>query len=104
MRLRYVDQWTIQRIAHELSISERQIYRMRHAEEDLATILWSWYVEAQTAADAPEPSEPAYELDLLQTSLQTVDIRWLVLAGRSSIEGCSPSVGSISLSTCPRSR
>ncbi len=89
MRLRYVDQWTIQRIAHELSISERQIYRdLRHAEEDLATILWSWYVEeAQTAADAPEPSEPAYELDLLQTNLQTVDIRWLVLAGRSSIEG-----------------
>lgn len=90
MRLRYVDQLTIQRIAHELSISERQIHRdLRHAEEDLATILWSWYVEeAESAADEPEPGEPVYpELDHLQTNLQTVDIRRLVLAGRSSIEG-----------------
>ncbi len=89
MQLRYVDMMTIQQISHELSISERQIHRdLRHSEEDLATILWSWYVEEAAADDEePEVSEPAYlEIEQLQTHFETVDIKRLIFSARSSIE------------------
>ncbi|WP_119070679.1 response regulator [Aggregatilinea lenta] len=89
MRLRYVDMLTIQHISHEISISERQIYRdLRHGEEDLATILWSWYVEdAAVETEDPDFEEPAFvEIEQLQTNFQTIDIRRLILSARSSIE------------------
>ena len=90
MRVRYVEHLTIQNISYELGISERQIHRdLRQSEEDLATILWSWYEEDLGRSNAGdfENSEPLYlEIEQLQTHFQTVDISRLIFSARSSIE------------------
>lgn len=93
MRLRYVERLTIQNISYELDISERQIYRdLRQGEEDLATILHSWYVEGRDVA-AREDTENAErlnsEIEHLQTDFQTVDIKTLTYSAKSSIERLS---------------
>jgi CheY-like chemotaxis protein len=57
INVRYVESGTIQHVAHELGISERQTYRdLKRAEESLAAMLW-----AQVAPEAykPAPGEPA---------------------------------------------
>ena len=53
LNLHYVEGLTIQEVARELAISERQCYRdLRKAEEDLATVLWASHVSS--IADAGE--------------------------------------------------
>jgi len=42
LNLRYVEGMTVQEVARELGISQRQAYRdLRHAEESVAAILWT---------------------------------------------------------------
>lgn len=90
LRLRYVERLTIQSISYELDMSERQVYRdLRQGEEDLATILWSWYVE-ETVEPSPDDSEKrelvTSEIEQLKTEFQTIDIKTLIYSARSSIE------------------
>lgn len=90
LRLRYVERLTIQSISYELDTSERQVYRdLRQGEEDVATILQSWYVEetAEPSADDPDKRElVTLEIEQLKTEFQTIDIKSLVYSARSSIE------------------
>ncbi len=93
MRLRYVERLTIQNISYELDISERQIYRdLRQGEEDLATILHSWYVEGRDVAPPDDSGQDELlnpEIEQLQTDFQTVDIKTLIYSAKSSIERLS---------------
>jgi len=90
LRLRYVERLTIQSISYELDTSERQVYRdLRQGEEDVATILQSWYVEetAEPSADDPDKRElVTLEIEQLKTEFQTIDIKSLVYSARASIE------------------
>ena len=90
MRLRYLGRLTIPNISYELGISERQIHRdLRQGEEDLATILWSWYMgEAAVlnAGDSKQDESVTLEIEQLQTNFQRIDIGRLVSAAISSIE------------------
>jgi len=90
LRLRYVERLTIQSISNELDTSERQVYRdLRQGEEDVATILQSWYVEetAEPSADDPDKRElVTLEIEQLKTEFQTIDIKSLVYSARASIE------------------
>lgn len=93
MRLRYVERLTIQNIAYEMDMSERQVYRdLRQGEEDLATILQAWY-ETEMIAYAPDDSEKdepiTLEIEQLKTDFQPVDIRVLMYSAQSSIEQLS---------------
>ncbi len=90
LRLRYVERLTIQSISYELDMSERQVYRdLRQGEEDLATILWSWYVE-ETVEPFPDDSEQrelvTSEIEQLKTEFQIIDIKTLIYSAHSSIE------------------
>jgi CheY-like chemotaxis protein len=93
MRLRYIEHLTIQNISYELGISERQAHRdLRHGEEDLATILWAWYVEDAAASgtvDSENSGLVNLEIEQLQTNFQAVDINRLILLASSSIEQLS---------------
>ncbi len=93
MRLRYLGRLTIPNISYELGISERQIHRdLRQGEEDLATILWSWYMgEAAVlnAGDSKQDESVTLEIEQLQTNFQRIDIGRLVSAAISSIEQLS---------------
>ncbi|NLE46380.1 MAG: response regulator, partial [Chloroflexi bacterium] len=90
LRLRYVERLTIQSISYELDTSERQVYRdLRQGEEDVATILQSWYVEetAEPSTDDPDKRElVTLEIEQLKTEFQTIDIKSLVYSARASIE------------------
>jgi CheY-like chemotaxis protein len=93
MRLRYLEHLTIPNISYELGISERQIHRdLRQGEEDLATILWSWYMEEAEVPDdeeLPQDESLSLEIEQLQTNFQRTDIGRLVSAALSSIEQLS---------------
>jgi CheY-like chemotaxis protein len=93
MRLRYLERLTIPNISYELGISERQIHRdLRQGEEDLATILWSWYMgEAAVlnGGDSKQDESVTLEIEQLQTNFQRIDIGRLVSAAISSIEQLS---------------
>ncbi len=53
LNLRYVEGMTVQEVARELGISQRQAYRdLRHAEESVAAILWP-----TVRAPSPDPGE-----------------------------------------------
>ncbi len=90
LRLRYVERLTIQSISYELDMSERQVYRdLRQGEEDLTTILQSWYMEEM---DEPSPGDSekselvTLEIEQLKTEFQTIDIKGLIYSARSSID------------------
>lgn len=90
LRLRYVERLTIQSISYELDMSERQVYRdLRQGEEDVATILQSWYVD-EVAEPLPDDSERSelvtLEIEQLKTEFQTIDIKGLLYSARSSID------------------
>jgi CheY-like chemotaxis protein len=93
MRQRYLERLTIPNISYELGVSERQIHRdLRQSEEDLATILWSWYVgEASVVSggDSKPDESITMEIEQLQTNFQRIDIGRLVCAAISSIEQLS---------------
>jgi CheY-like chemotaxis protein len=93
IRLRYLGRLTIPNISYELGISERQIHRdLRQSEEDLATILWSWYMEEAAVlndADSKQDESVTLEIEQLQTNFQRIDIGRLVSAAISSIEQLS---------------
>lgn len=93
MRLRYVERLTIQNIAYEMDMSERQVYRdLRQGEEDLATILQSWYAPemiAYTPDDSEEDEPVTLEIEQLKTDFQPVDIHMLIYSAQSSIEQLS---------------
>jgi CheY-like chemotaxis protein len=93
MRLRYLKHLTIPNISYELGMSERQIHRdLRQGEEDLATILWSWYMEEERVLDAEDLKQDeslTLEIEQLQTNFQRTDIGRLVSAAVSSIEQLS---------------
>lgn len=93
MRLRYLERLTIPNISYELGVSERQIHRdLRQGEEDLATILWSWYVEEAavvSGGDSKQDESITMEIEQLQTNFQRIDIGRLVCAAISSIEQLS---------------
>ena len=93
MHLRYLRRLTIPNISYELGISERQIHRdLRQGEEDLATILWSWYMEEAAvlnAGDSKQDESVTLEIEQLQTNFQRIDIGRLVSAAISSIEQLS---------------
>ncbi len=93
MRLRYLERLTIPNISYELGISERQIHRdLRQGEEDLATILWSWYmgeVAVPNAGNSKPDESVTLEIEQLQTNFQRIDIGSLVSAAISSVERLS---------------
>jgi len=93
MRLRYIERQTIQSISYKLGISERQAHRdLRHGEEDLATILWAWYVEDAArsgTADSENNGVVNPEIEHLQTNFQEVDVTRLIFTASSSIEQLS---------------
>jgi CheY-like chemotaxis protein len=93
MRQRYLERLTIPNISYELGVSERQIHRdLRQSEDDLATILWSWYVgeAAVVSGGDSKPDESiTMEIEQLQTNFQRIDIGRLVCAAISSIEQLS---------------
>jgi CheY-like chemotaxis protein len=90
MRLRYIEHLTVQSISYDLNISERQTHRdLRHGEEDLATILWAWYVENGGVSGAPDSEnggQVTLEIEHLQTNFQAVDVNRLIFSASSSIE------------------
>jgi CheY-like chemotaxis protein len=96
IRLRYIERLTIQNISYELDMSERQVYRdLRQGEEDLATILRSWYLEETNASPPVEavPDESAnLEIEQLKINLQKVDLRTLVYSAQSSTAKLSASM------------
>ncbi len=77
INLRYIESGTMQYVAHELGISERQAYRdLKRAEESLAALLWErtggvMAKPAEEPALAPVEAEPeSLELQLSPTSAQ----------------------------------
>lgn len=79
LNLHYVDRLTIQQVASELALSERQVYRdLRQAEQDLAVVLWGQIQRldaSQPAAGEPSRLELALrELSRLPNELQAIDI------------------------------
>jgi len=64
LHLHYVEGMTIQEVAYELGISERQAYRdLRRAQESAATLLWARY------AHAFAPVEATHDLSSLQAEV-----------------------------------
>lgn len=85
LNLRYIEAATMQFVAHELGISERQAYRdLKKAEESLAALIWMRVDHAKAAAVNEVPVKnaddaPAPEFHLQPTSLQEL----LINAGQA---------------------
>jgi CheY-like chemotaxis protein len=84
LTLHYVDRLTIQQVAHELALSERQVYRdLRQAEQDLADVFWS-HLQRQPGPSQWLSSEVSRaelalrELGRLPDEHQAIDVRALV--------------------------
>lgn len=86
LNLRYVEAMTVQEVAHELGISQRQAYRdLRHAEESVAAVLWA---QARPAA-VPEPASTTAVVDeiaRLGGQLLPIDVAPLLRRALASIE------------------
>jgi len=91
LNLHYVEGLTIQEVARELSISERQCYRdLRKAEEDLAAMLWAGHVWSGQTAREEENIPTREDLVLeeagrLSPELEEVEVASLVEGALDSV-------------------
>ncbi len=93
IRLRYIERLTIQNISYELDMSERQVYRdLRQGEEDLATILWSWFTKDANASPSADVDPSESEIEQLKTNFQQVNLRALVYSAQASTDKLSASM------------
>jgi CheY-like chemotaxis protein len=95
LHLHYVEGLSIQEVARDLDLSDRQAYRdMRRAEENVAALLWEQVTIHN--ADRPESHFPPprlrslstskVELDRLAERLTSTDLVQLVVAAQESVE------------------
>jgi len=84
LNLHYIEGLTVQEVARELSISERQCYRdLRKAEEDLAAMFWAGHVWSGQAtreeADVPTREDIVLEeAERLSPEMEEVEVTSLV--------------------------
>ena len=111
LNLHYVDRLTVQQVASELALSERQVYRdLRQAEKDLAALFWG---ELQgsiplpaLAPDASRAELALRELNRLPGDGRSLDVRALLegamgavrrLAERRGVDMPTGVVGSLGI-------
>lgn len=90
LNLRYVEAMTVQEVARELGISQRQAYRdLRHAEESVAAVLWAQARPAAAPEAAPEAVSTTAVVDeiaRLGGPLLPIDVAPLLRRALASIE------------------
>lgn len=85
LHLHYVEAMTVQECAHELGISQRQVYRdLRRGEENVAVLLWAQRMESEPRA--VQLSSVQQEVERLITRPSTTDARSLVERAHKAVE------------------
>ncbi len=87
LHLHHVEGMTVREVAHELKISERQLYRdLRRGEESVATVLWSYRpVRDFREPDAVHPSSIQAEMARLETHPRPTDVRALLQRAQKAV-------------------
>src|SRR5690606_13742988 len=102
LHLRYIEVHTVQEVARELGLSERQAYRdLRRAEESVAALLWARH--AQAGADTAPPdtapqrarsiSAVEVEVSRLEMTPSPVDIGQLLQRALRAVEQLAQQYG-----------
>ncbi len=82
LNLRYVEGMTVQEVARELGISQRQAYRdLRHAEESVAAILWT---HVQPSGPDPALSSASIQDEVARLAGQPLPIDVIPLVRRAA--------------------
>lgn len=110
LHLHYVEGLTVQEVAHELGLSERQAYRdLRNADESVAALLYAHRQKPAPAADAAEgerqklasASSIQTEMARLETRSQPLDLVPLVQRVRKSVERLAAQKGASIATVAP---
>lgn len=89
LHLHYVEGMTIQEVAYELGISERQAYRdLRRAQESAATLLWTSYAHAFGPAESTvdDLSSLQAEVSRLRSAFSVADLTALLHNARRAVD------------------
>jgi CheY-like chemotaxis protein/predicted DNA-binding protein (UPF0251 family) len=95
LNLHYVEGLTIQEVARELAVSERQCYRdLRKAEEDLAAVLWANHVPAVPEGDEVSREDLVLrEAERISPNVEEVDLEAFLDGAVDSIRPLAASKG-----------